>query len=37
MTRYSIEPRDRIISKVMDILSFAKILSKNIGENIRKL
>ena len=36
MTRYSIEPRDRTISKVIDILSFAKIFSKNIGENIRK-
>ena len=36
MTRYSAQPRDRILVKGYRFLSFAKIMSKNIGENISK-
>ena len=38
MTRYSVEPRifDRIFLKGYGILSFAKVISKNIGKNISK-
>ena len=36
MTRYSVQPRDRIFSKVMDFCFSAKNMGKNIGKNIRK-
>ena len=34
MTRYSVQPRDRILVKVNGFLSFAKNMRKNIGKNI---
>ena len=36
MTRYSIEPRDRIFVKSYGFLSFAKNMGKNIGKYISK-
>ena len=37
MTRYSVQPRDRISVKGYGFLSFAKNMSKNIGKNINKV
>ena len=34
--RYSVQPRDRIIVKGYEFLSFPKNTSKNIGKNISK-
>ena len=34
MTRYSIEPRNRIFVKGCRFLSFAKNIGKNIGKNL---
>ena len=36
MTRYSVEPRDRIFVKGYGFLSFAKNMGSNIGKNISK-
>ena len=36
MTRYSVQPRDKIFVKGHRFLSFAKSLGKNIGKNISK-
>ena len=36
MTRYSVQPRDRIFVKSYGFLSFAKNMIKNIGKNISK-
>ena len=36
MTRYSVQPRDRIFVKCYRFLPFAKNMGKNIGKNIRK-
>ena len=36
MTRYSVQPRDRIFVRVYGFLSFAKNMGKNIGKNISK-
>ena len=36
MTRYSVQPRDRIYVKGYGFLSFAKKIGKNIGKNISK-
>ena len=36
MTRYSVQPRDRIFVKSYGFLSFAKDMGKNIGKNISK-
>ena len=36
MTRYSVQPRDRIFVRGYGCLSFAKYMSKNIGKNISK-
>ena len=36
MTRYSVQPRDRIFVKAYGFLSFAKNMGKNIGKNISK-
>ena len=36
MTRYSVQPRDRIIVKGYGFLSFAKNMGKNLAENISK-
>ena len=36
MTRYSVQPRDRIFVKGYGFLPFAKSMSKTIGENISK-
>ena len=36
MTRYSVQPRDRIFVKCDRFLSFAKNKGKNIGKNISK-
>ena len=36
MTRYSVQPRDRIFVKGCRFLSFAKNMVKNIGKNISK-
>ena len=36
MTRYSVQPRDRIFLKGYGFLSFAKNMGKNIGKNITK-
>ena len=33
---YSVQPRDWILQKVMDFLSFAKNMGKDIGKNISK-
>ena len=34
MTRYSVQPRDRIFVKGFGFLSFAKNMGRNIGKNI---
>ena len=34
MTRYSVQPRDRIFVKGYGFLSFAKNMGKNISENL---
>ena len=34
MTRYSVQPRDRIFVKIYGFLSFAKNMDRNIGKNI---
>ena len=34
MTRYSVQPRDRIFVKGYIFLSFAKNMGRNIGKNI---
>ena len=36
MTRYSVQPRDRIFIKGYEVLSFAKNMSKNIGKSTSK-
>ena len=36
MTRYSLEPKDRIFVKGYGFLCFTKSMSKNIGKNINK-
>ena len=36
MTRYSVQPRDRIFVKDYGFLSFATNMGKNIGKNISK-
>ena len=36
MTRYSVQPRDRIFVKDYRFLTFAKNMGKNIGTNISK-
>ena len=36
MTRYSVQPRDRIFVKGYGILSFTKNMGKNIGEKVSK-
>ena len=36
LTRYSVQPRDRIFVKGYGFLSFAKNTGKDIGENISK-
>ena len=36
MTRYSVQPRDRIFVKGYRFLSFAKNMVKDIGKNISK-
>ena len=36
MTRYSIEPRDRMFLKDYGFLSFIENMSANIGKNISK-
>ena len=36
MTRYSVQPRDRIFVKGYGFLSFTKNMGKNIGKNITK-
>ena len=36
MTRYSVQPRDRIFVKGCGFLSFAKNMGKNIGKNVSK-
>ena len=36
MTRYSIEPKERIFVKGYGFLGFAKSMGKNIGKNISK-
>ena len=36
MIYYSVQPWDRIFVKSCGFLSFAKSMSKNIGENISK-
>ena len=36
MTRYSVQPRDRIFLKGCGFLSFAKNMSKNISKNVSK-
>ena len=36
MTRYSVQPRDRIFVKCYGFLSFAKYMGRNIGKNISK-
>ena len=34
MTRYSVQPRDRILVKGYGFLSFAKNMGKNISKNV---
>ena len=34
MTRYSVQPRDRIFVKGYEFLSFAENMSRNIGKNL---
>ena len=36
MTRYSVQPRDRIFVKGHGFLSYSKNMGKNIGKNISK-
>ena len=36
MTRYSVQPRDRIFIKGYEVLSFARNMSKNIGKSTSK-
>ena len=36
MTHYSVKPRDGIIVKCYEFLSFAKNMSKSIGKNLSK-
>ena len=36
MTRYSVQPRDRILVKGFGFLSFAENVGRNIGKNISK-
>ena len=36
MTRYSVQPRDRVFVKGYGFLSFTKNVGKNIGKNISK-
>ena len=36
MTRYSVQPRDRILVKGYGFLSFANNMGKNVGKNISK-
>ena len=36
MTRYSVQPKDRILVKGYRFLSFSKNMCKNIGKNISK-
>ena len=36
MTRYSVQPRDRIFLKGYEFLPFAKNMGENIGKNISK-
>ena len=36
MTRYSVQPRDRIFVKGYEFLFFAKITGKSIGKSISK-
>ena len=36
MTRYSVQPRDRIFAKGYGILSFARNMGRNIGKKISK-
>ena len=36
MTHYSVKPRDGIIVKCSEFLSFAKNMSKSIGKNLSK-
>ena len=33
MTRYAVEPRDRIFAKGYEFVSFTKTMGKNIGKN----
>ena len=37
MTRYSVQPRDRIFVKDYGFLSFPGNIEKNIGKNISKI
>ena len=37
MTRYSVQPRDQICLKSYGVLSFAKIMGKNIGKNLLQI
>ena len=37
MTRYSVQPTDRIIVKGYGFMSFAKNMGKNVGKNISKI
>ena len=36
MTRYSVQPRDRIFGKGYGLLSFTRNIGKSIGKNISK-
>ena len=36
MTRYSVQPRDRLAGKGYGFLSFAINVGKNVGKNINK-
>ena len=36
MTRYSVQPRDRIFVKGYVFLSFTKNMGKNVGKNVSK-
>ena len=36
MTRYSVQPRDRIFVKCYGLLSFTRNMSRNMGKNISK-
>ena len=36
MTRYSVQPKDRIFVKGYGFLSFAKNMGRNLGKNINK-